>query len=95
MGVKLEKRYNNIRVKVVMANPLNEIKKKIDESKNGEELIDLDLTEIKFDRFTPEICALIEKEKNLEVLIIAGCGLKSLAHFPKCKFQAIDISNNE
>lgn len=74
---------------------LTEIKKRIQEAKKEEaELTELDLTSINIGKFTPEISALIEKEDKLEVIILVDCSLTTLAGFPKCGFQAIDLSQN-
>lgn len=78
-----------------MSNPLKEIEKKIQESKAEGEVIDLDLTDVAIGKFTPEIAALIEAQKSLEVVILSNCGLKSLVNFPKCNLQAVDLSHNE
>ena len=74
---------------------LGEIKKIIKDSKTKDGLIELDLSKLKFVQFTPEISALIEGEKSLEVLILSGVGLKTLAGYPKCKLQATDLSDNK
>lgn len=78
-----------------MSGALKEIENKIKESQEAGEVIDLDLTEVTIEKFTPEISALIERQKNLEVLILSNCGLKSLENFPKCKLQALDLSHNK
>ena len=78
-----------------MSSTLKEIEKKIQESKAEGDVVDLDLTGVAIGKFTPEIAALIEGQKSLEVLILTNCGLKNLANFPKGKFQALDLSSNE
>ena len=78
-----------------MGSPVEEIKKIINTAKADGNLIDLQLSGVKFDRFTPEIAQLIEREESLEVLILTGCGLITLEGFPKNKFQALELSSNK
>ena len=77
-----------------MASPAEQIKNIIKSAKKEGDVIELDLSSINFDKFTPEISTLIENEKNIEVMILSGCGLKTLEGFPKNKFQALDLSSN-
>lgn len=58
------------------------------------ELIELNLSEIHIGSFTPEIKKVIEKCKNLEILVLAECGLQSLDNMPDCELTAIDLTAN-
>lgn len=73
-----------------------EVKKKIDEIKKKDpNFTELDLSEVKIGKFTPEINALIEKCKNVEILHLIDCDLTTLEGFPNGQFAAIDFSKNK
>lgn len=57
---------------------LSKIQNIIKESEEGENLFELNLSEIEIRRFTPEIKKTIEKCTSLEILILVGCQLDSL-----------------
>lgn len=79
-----------------MSNIVEEIKNKIKEAKaNDKNFTDLNLGGVEIGKFTPEINALIEDIKNLEVLYLNECGLTTLEGFPKVDLVAVDLSQNK
>lgn len=75
---------------------IQEIKKRIDQAKKEDpQYGELDLSEIKIGKFTPEINALLEKNKNLEILYLVDCDLTTLEGLPKGKYIGFDFSKNK
>jgi hypothetical protein len=74
---------------------LKSIQEAINQEGDPSKLIELNLSEIKIGKFTPEIKKAIELCSNLEILILTDCGLDSLDNMPKLDLTAIDLTANK
>lgn len=73
---------------------LKEVQEAINNAGLVDSLVELNLTDIKIGKLTPEIKKAIEKCKSLEILILSGCGLNSLDNLPESDLTAIDLTSN-
>ena len=75
---------------------LSEIKTRLkDYDDSIEELEEMDLSEIKMDKLTPEIVTHLNKYKNVKAIILNNCGLTSIENLPKWDLIVIDVSENK
>lgn len=55
----------------------------------------LELGGVKFAEFSPEAGAALAEYKDVKMLVVSNCGLKSLQGLPKWELTAIDASGNQ
>mgnify|MGYP000973179130 CR=1 FL=1 len=68
----------------------------IKERGKPQQITELLLTDIEIVRFTPEVAALMDKCKKIEVLELSSCRLESLEGLPIFpKLKIVDLSDNK
>ena len=72
-------------------NLLKDVKARIDQ----EDIVELDLSQIKIGKITGDLKARLDKLKNVEVLILSSCELQSLEGLPNWNLTILDISGNK
>lgn len=55
----------------------------------------LELNDIALGSFDADITKLLEEYKNVSMVVLSNCQLKSLKGLPKWKLAAIDLSDNQ
>jgi hypothetical protein len=75
---------------------LSQIKDRLKEHDDEiEELEEMDLSDIKIGRLTPDVTKYLEKYKNVKVVIFQGCALESLENLPKWDLFVLDLTDNK
>lgn len=55
----------------------------------------MDLSEIKINKFTPDIKSHLEAYKHVKVIILQNCFLESLDNLPEWDLFVIDLTQNK
>lgn len=74
---------------------LKEIKERIKEEGAVEEIVELSLEELRIPAINNDIKKLLEKAKNLEILILADNDLENVNNLPKLDLTVLDLSSNK
>lgn len=74
---------------------LKEIKQRIKEEGNIEEIVELDLGDLRIPTISDDIKKLLDKAKNLEILILAENDLENVNNLPKLGLTVLELSSNK
>ena len=74
---------------------LKEINQRIKEEGNIEEIVELDLGDLRIPAISDDIKKLLDKAKNLEILILADNDLKNVNNLPKLDLTVLELSSNK
>lgn len=74
---------------------LKEIKQRIKEEGNIEEIVELDLGELKIPTISDDIKKILDKVKNLEILILAENDLENVNNLPDLDLTVLELSSNK
>jgi FMN-dependent NADH-azoreductase len=74
---------------------LKEINQRIKEEGNIEEIVELDLGDLRIPAISDDIKKLLDKAKNLEILILADNDLENVNNLPKLDLTVLELSSNK
>lgn len=74
---------------------LKEINQRIKEEGNIEEIVELDLGDLRIPAISDDIEKLLDKAKNLEILILADNDLENVNNLPKLDLTVLELSSNK
>ena len=74
---------------------LKEINQRIKEEGNIEEIVELDLGDLRIPAISDDIKKLLDKAKNLEILILADNDLENVNNLPKFDLTVLELSSNK
>ena len=74
---------------------LKEINQRIKEEGNIEEIVELDLGDLSIPAISDDIKKLLDKAKNLEILILADNDLENVNNLPKLDLTVLELSSNK
>lgn len=76
-------------------NTIKIINQRIKQDGGFEEIIELDLTDLKLTTITNDLKTILDQTKNVEVVLLSDNQFENLNNLPDWPLTALDISNNK
>lgn len=77
------------------ANVINTINERIQDEGGFEEVIELDLTDLRLTTITADIKKVLDRTRNVEIALLSDNQFDNLDNLPDWQLKALDISNNK